>query len=654
MSKCATQSGATKMKKASKILTLILIVVFALSVFAGCDLVGRNTAKYRSTVAMTVGNEEITIGKLLDTFNNYYNSYYYYVSAGYFDIEYLLEMTVSSLLQQYMQIDNYVKTHDAVTPSQAKLAHNAEYLTEDQFIYCIKYVIHSAFTTFDQTVITNLSVKHEIGDAEEEDTSRDFIKYDDLKDAADYAEYTLNKNFDTEEIDEYFEKYYNNSIEITVDSVTNIAKDYVCDSEEVASTILAELNERLEDDGDEITFDEYQQAQQKALEQYSDTVKSNYGITLQKFLQSQLNDMVSSGILALWSYEQYKDIDSELDEIIKTANKLNADAQAAQFAIDKDFDSFITGLSDNSFIYDVPADMQGKYVFVKNILIPFTSQDSAWLNAQASSFGGTNTDAFKALRDKTAAKITARYFDSDKYDETIEALFEQTLADFLKPEQYEEDEKAEYKYKKIGNLFTNTDKGIAINPDGALGKFFGAGGVVNKVGDLEGADLIAELMKRFNTDTAQHSTRYDYVVYVGDDWEDYSHNWVKEFYTAVNELGHKEDGSFDPNNIGKYAMCVSTYGVHIIYVDSFVENSKFNPDTAWTNTDSLSYVRYKEQFNSLMNTRTKEALEALQKEYLSEKSKLVTVNKQFARFLKDNDFTFDFDEFKKDILAELD
>ena len=642
------------MKKASKILTLILIVVFVLSVFAGCDLVGRNTAKYRSTVAMTVGNEQITIGKLLDTFNSYYNSYYYYVNAGYFDIEYLLEMTVSSLIQQYMEIDNYVKTHEAVTPSQAKLAHNAEYLSEDQFLYCIKYVIHSAFTTFDETVITNLSVKHDIGDAEEEDTSRDFVEYDDLKGAANYAEYTLNQNFDTEEIDEYFEKYYNNSIEITVDSLANLAKNYVCESEEVASEILAELNDRLEDDEDEITFDEYQQAQQKALDQYSDTIKSNYGFTLQEFLKSQVNDMVSSGILALWSYEQYKDIDGDLDEIIKTANKVNADAQAAEFAINNNFDSFITGLSDSSFIYDVPQDMQGKYVFVKNILIPFASQDSAWLNGQSSSFGGADTDAFKDLRNKTAANIKARYFDSDKYDETIEALFEQTLADFLKPEQYDEDEKEEYKYKKIGELFTNSDKGITINPDGALGKFFGEGGEVKKVGDLEGADLIVELMKRFNTDTAQHSSRYDYVVYVGDDWEDYDHSWVKEFYTAVNELGHKQDGSFDPENIGKYAMCVSTYGVHIIYVDSFVESKKFDSSVAWTDTASLSYVRYKEQFNSLMNTRTQEALQALQKEYLSEKSNLVTVNKQFDRFLKDNNFTFDLDEFKKDILAELD
>ena len=642
------------MKKASKILTLILIVVFVLSVFAGCDLVGRNTAKYRSTVAMTVGNEQITIGKLLDTFNSYYNSYYYYVNAGYFDIEYLLEMTVSSLIQQYMEIDNYVKTHDAVTPSQAKLAHNAEYLSEDQFLYCIKYVIHSAFTTFDETVITNLSVKHDIGDAEEEDTSRDFVEYDDLKGAANYAEYTLNQNFDTEEIDEYFEKYYNNSIEITVDSLANLAKNYVCESEEVASEILAELNDRLEDDEDEITFDEYQQAQQKALDQYSDTIKSNYGFTLQEFLKSQVNDMVSSGILALWSYEQYKDIDGDLDEIIKTANKVNADAQAAEFAINNNFDSFITGLSESSFIYDVPQDMQGKYVFVKNILIPFASQDSAWLNGQSSSFGGADTDAFKDLRNKTAASIKARYFDSDKYDETIEALFEQTLADFLKPEQYDEDEKEEYKYKKIGELFTNSDKGITINPDGALGKFFGEGGEVKKVGDLEGADLIVELMRRFNTDTAQHSSRYDYVVYVGDDWEDYDHSWVKEFYTAVNELGHKQDGSFDPENVGKYAMCVSTYGVHIIYVDSFVESKKFDSSIAWTDTASLSYVRYKEQFNSLMNTRTQEALQVLQKEYLSEKSNLVTVNKQFDRFLKDNNFTFDLDEFKKDILAELD
>ena len=97
-----THSGANKMKRASKILTLILIIVFVLSVFAGCDLVGRDVKLYRATTVMTVGDQQITIGKLLDTFNSYYNNYYYYISAGYLTADTLMEMVMEDLVIQYM------------------------------------------------------------------------------------------------------------------------------------------------------------------------------------------------------------------------------------------------------------------------------------------------------------------------------------------------------------------------------------------------------------------------------------------------------------------------------------------------------------------------------------------------------------------------
>ena len=59
------------MKKASKILTLILVVVLLCGMFTGCAMFGRDALKYRDITAITVGNVVITVGKLLDTFNNY-------------------------------------------------------------------------------------------------------------------------------------------------------------------------------------------------------------------------------------------------------------------------------------------------------------------------------------------------------------------------------------------------------------------------------------------------------------------------------------------------------------------------------------------------------------------------------------------------------
>ncbi|MCH5152924.1 MAG: hypothetical protein J1F68_03070 [Clostridiales bacterium] len=648
------------MKKASKILTLILIVVFVLSVFAGCDLVGRNTAKYRSTTAMTVGDQKVTIGKLLDTFNSYYNSYYYYISAGYLTADSLLEMVMNSLMQQYIQIDDYVQNKDHIqTPALKDVVNNAEYLTQEQFEYCIKYVKYTAFTTFDSAVITTLSVKHDIGDAKDEDTSRDFTEWDDLDGVTNYADYVRDKNFENEDANEYFDKYYS---EISFASVEDLYADYIYKTEEAAKAILDELQDRLEDDSDEITFDEYQDAQTKAIEQYEDTIKNNYGIDLQEFLKSQVADMVSSCIIALWSYEQYKDIHSEVVNAAKDANKTYAEDQAAQFKISKNFDSFITSLTDSSYIYNVPVDMQHKYVFVKNILIPFSSEQTARLNAQDY---GTDTPAYERLRNQLASEIAAEYFDSDKYDEVIESEYFSNGDWFVD----NTDEDSDRKYEKLTGLFkaeqVTGDDGevsskIAINPTGVLAQFFGDNGEVTAMAGKDKAQTIVELMKRFNTDTAQHSTRYDYVVYVGEDWENYSHSWVKEFYTAVNELGHDENGNFKAENIGKYTLCVSTYGVHIIYVDSFVEEHIYKHDTtvwetAWQDSESMDYVRYKAEFEKLVTKKTKDAFEKLEAKYLKgEDGRSVTINKQFSRFLKDNGFTFNFDEFKEETLAELD
>ena len=643
------------MKRACKILTLILIVVFVLSVFAGCDLVGRNIAKYRSTVAMTVGDQKITIGKLLDTFNSYYNNYYYYISAGYLTTDSLLEMAISSLTQQYIQIDDYVKNHSAVTMDLKNgNIPNAEFLTLDQFAYCIEYVKHASFTTFDGTVLTNLSVNRDIGDAETEDTSRNFTEYDELLSETSYAEHLLKQNFYSKEAKEYFEKYYAGDI-VNFDDLDKLASDYVYTeaTKEAAQVIIDELNDRIENEDEKIDFDEYVAAQEKAVKQYRDTIKTNYGISLEEFMQGQVADMVSSCILALWSYEKYEKLaDKDFVELLKKVDATKSQDQAARFAIKEDFDSFITGLSSSDFIYNVPQDMEGKYVFVKNILIPFASEQSAWLSAQSDSYGGTDTEAYKKLRDSTATQIAAEYFYNEKYEESIEALF----AEFL---HEDEDEDAESKYEKISGVFTDEGGKLAVNPTGVLGSFFGADGVVTPMDGKTNSETIVELMKRFNTDTAQHTSRYGYVVYVGDDWKDYSHNWVEEFYTAVNELGHDEaTGKFNESNIGKYAMCVSTYGVHIIYVEGFVENYvyKFNDidwtlATSWNDTSSLNYVRYKAEFNNKVNKVTQDAYEALEVKYIEDGK--ITINSQFKRFLKDNDFTFDFADFLEERLTEL-
>lgn len=619
------------MRKASRLLTIILIAVLLLSVFAGCDLVTKNTAKYRAQTVFNIGNETVTVGKLLDSFNSNYNQYYMYIAYYGWTLEDLLQLTINSLVQQNIQVHDYVSNpaHQVVSPTFKDRYHNAEYLTAAQLEYCIKYVQFLSYSAFDKNVEERLSKKYDIGEAKTEDTSRDFTEYDDLKGYDSYAEYLFNQNFVSEEADEYFSKYY---AEMTFDEI-NI-DGYVFASEVAAKAKLDELNDRLEKDEDDesaevvaISFDDYKEAQQKTLKQYGETVKNNYGIELKDFFVNQVNDMVAGCIRSMWSYETYKDLENDADLQAKLAENfatLKA-SQEAQFNITKGFDKFITSLSSTSAIYNVPENLQQKYVFVKNILIPFSSVQTNILNGLANRLGSTEREQYINKRNEFAAGVEAEYFYSEKYDEAIESKY---FGDLAKTEDDENE------YEKIADIFKLDDNNqLVINPDGLFGEFFKADGSVAAMEGKTTDETIVELMKRFNTDTAQHTAAYDYVVYVGEDWEDYNHNWVKEFYTATQgvEKGH-------------YALAISDYGVHIIYVVGYVEDRIFEfKFEDRLNTATQSYTQFKSYFETQLSLLSEKAYEEVQKKVVD--SGLISAEKVFKRFLKDNGFTFDFDEY---------
>ncbi len=102
------------MKKVSKILTIILVVVLLAGVLSGCSMFTRNTGRYRALVAVTVGQQEITVGKILDSFNNYYNTYSAYIGQG-ITVEWLLQLTMQGLVSQAMKVDAYISSNPAAT-----------------------------------------------------------------------------------------------------------------------------------------------------------------------------------------------------------------------------------------------------------------------------------------------------------------------------------------------------------------------------------------------------------------------------------------------------------------------------------------------------------------------------------------------------------
>ena len=652
------------MKRAYKILTLILIVVFTLSVFAGCNLVGRNIAQYRNAEAFSIGSEKVekvTIGKLLDTFNSYYNNYYYYISSGYLQTSDLLEMVVSSLIQQYMQINDYTTTHDALTDltDLQRQIHNAEYLTKDQFGYAVKYVNYLAYTAFDQYTEQNISAKYDLEAEETEDTSRDFTEYDELTDmygevTDSYAIYTRDKNFVNEDANDFFDDNYPYLVDGEGDDEVTAKLNldsYVYDLNDAEQKTIAEervksYNDRLTDDEKEaeksLTVEEYVEILADTKKQYEETVQNNYGVPIDEFLKSQLADMVSSCILALWSYDVYKDLeaDADLQQTLSDNYDLLAAAQLADFNVSDNFDSFITSLGTDSLIYNVPAEADN-YVFVKNILIPFTADKTALLTNLAKNVGD-ESEAYISKRNEFATELVAEYFKSDKYDEETEALFDTDNTLTEKKGKTEDEDSRWYTKEKV---VVNQDGKLAINPDGILSTWLRPDGTVQAMEGKTATETIVELMKRFNTDTAQHTAKYDYVVYVGEDWEDYDHSWVKEFYTAVNEMTADQ----------QYTLCASAYGVHIIYKSGKVADRKFTFDfTKHTDTSDPNYTLFQNYFDTQMNLLTQDALENLQKSKLGgDYSEYISISGGLNKFLKDNGFEFDFDAFIKELVAEL-
>lgn len=625
------------MRKASKILTLILIVVFVLSVFAGCDLIGRDVAKYRSTDVMQIGNETITVGKLLDTFNSYYNQYYYYISAGYLNAESLLEMAMSSLIRQYSQIDDYVQNHEPVTPDLKDKAHNAEYLTEDEFEYTIKYVRYLAYNAFDQYLDDNVASKYDLDAVATEDTSRNFSEPDKLLDDTSYAKHLYLQNFVSDDADEYFEKYY--PADTSFDTIDIDGYVYDANSEFVQKRVDEYNERRSEDEENELTVDEYISIQQDTLKQYGDTVNNNYGISLEVFLSNQLDDMISGCIVAKWNYEQYSDLEEadDLQEVLANNYETLKKAFQTDLNINDNFNSFITGLSSSSYLYNVPEDHANEYVFVKNVLIPFTSAQTNRLTNRSNQLGTKDDVRYTSVRDYEATLIEADYFYSDKYDSALEDLF----ADFLTENT---DEDSDDKYEKLTGIFTIDNDKLVVNPNGILGQFFNADGSVNAMPNMSEDDTIIELMKRFNTDVGQHTAQYDYVVYVGDD-EDYSHNWVSEFVDATKE-------AMAAGGAGHYALGVSDYGVHIVYVVGFVDDFTFEFKFGdRMDTSTASYRLFKDYFENQVSLRTQDASNELLKKYIDDNK--ISMQPVFKKFLKDNNFTFDFDEFVEEMKEEL-
>lgn len=598
------------MKKASGVIAILLLVVLAFGVLAGCGMFGKDTAKYRQFNAFTVGEQKVSVGKVIDTFNSLYQSYYQYASAD--DI---FNAAMSSLYTQYMKVDAYVSGKTPATHGYADFegVQYAKYVSADQAEYAIKYVKYLIYTNFDSAVETELKKDFTLNDAETEDTSRDFKEFDDLKGAATYTDYLIAQLSVNEDMDKYIEKYY------TDGDTVNFAADAdlsAYGNEHATQVKLDEYNSRVkqeEDVKDEdkvvITKEQLEKAQTSVVKKYTDSIERAYEIKMSEFFAQQVNDVIVNLITQLYDAEQGRSIDgsnfSEISKKLTAAYENEVEAKKTTYNYKPEtYVTDIEGLSDSSDILAVPDGYD--YIFVKNILVPFSSAQKAVLSNLQTKLGTTDSEQYKKARTELAAQIVADDFDSEK--------------------------DADGKYATVEGLFEVKNGKIALTAKGE--EIFGTGVV--------SSDKFVELMKRFNTDTAQHSTYYDYVVRVNAP-EDYTAKWVTEFVEAADEAYAAGKGN--------YALCVSEYGVHIVYYTDDVKAQALDFSTLekCLDTTSREYLRFKTQYTSDRSELVSKALTELQKSYFTVKdddgnvtnNSKIRFSAMFDTFLKDQGLNYD-------------
>ncbi len=592
------------MKKFSKIIALTVVAIMLVTMLTGCALFGKNTAKYRALPVLNVGNEEITLGRVIDLFNTYYSSYAQYIQAGYYTYEDVLDMTLDAIYSTYIKVDAYKTAQDVVTYTAAENKYvdeyqDARYLSQEEMDILVKSVKYSLFAGLDSYVENFIAI--EVGDIHKshEEASRDFVEHDDMMGCATYAEMLYLSNLKDKEADEYFEKFpLATVLEATLE-------DYVLEVG-TAQARVDDVNERLaeyvEDHGEEgdevpsITEEQYVSYQERALRQYTKSIDANYGFTPAELFVYQVESYIDSVIAMKYDLKVSSTIETSAtfkQEVEATFNS-NVATDTANYALNpSNFESFVSSLTNDSVIYSVPSQYADSYIFVKNLLIPFSEKQTAILNNYAAVCGSNTSDEYVAFRTQLAAQIVAKDFNNDEAE--VEGVFEYV--------------------------------GGEIKLAGALAQQLPNGGTVTN-------EKFMELMLQYNTDTASHANVYDYVVRVGYTPSSFNHSWVPEFVDAANVA--YEAG------IGHYAIAVSNYGVHVVMYSGNVEAASFDVNKIY-DTASNEYRVMKQAYSDKLAYLQRKDNEQLDETYKYAADRKIQTTANFKQLLKILEIEYDFE-----------
>ncbi|MDD4832257.1 MAG: SurA N-terminal domain-containing protein [Clostridia bacterium] len=574
------------MSRTKRFIAMILVVVICLTTFAGCKLFTQNTAETRAQVVATVNGDEITLGEYYDTFNAYYYQYYYYIYYGYYDYNDIAQMAYTSLINSRIMLSYYkdlAKSEGLIYEHDYLNYKNAKYLTADDMLYIFKSIKKAIFESYDSALEDALKADgYTVATADDTTvTNRVAPEYKIITSILEAKTQVT----DVQDIESYLLKTAGG---LDPAYLTN-ANGYVFSADSaILQQKVADLNARitLADGQTALTAEQYIQYQKKAVASTKETIFSEYGLSMDEYVSYEIGAYIYSRLISTVSAKIFK-IYAESDMTQLLAN-LQAYYNANRAATEEgyilnptSYETFIEGLSDTSFIYSIPGGYAGKYIFVKNCLVPFSEDQIAHLKEKATELGET-TQAYLDFREEYAAQIVLENYLSG--ESTQNAFY----------------------YDAVDGQLKVTEGSVL---DAALAN-------ISQASDFE------NLMYKYNSDTAQFDADYDYVVRINAP-ASYTAKWVSEFVTGAQEAYNK--------GIGGTSLAVSAYGVHIIYYTQPVEVQTLNfTQSNIYDTSTKEYAFFSAYYDKVINGYVTDKISTIKD------NAKITTTKALTDFLESN------------------
>ena len=402
------------MAKFKKFISIIALAVFTLTFLVGCGLFVLNEDRYREQTAIEVGNEVVTLGEVIDYFDANGTAY---IQQGY-TYQQVWDMLFPVFVQQKIMLNEY-KTNSKTSNSSdlaKSIGGNASYLNDETLTYVQKSVYVSFYASLDALTMSELS----------EDFTFEAEKADDK-----YPEMIVRgENFSPADADKYLDVDALNKAleEYPANQDFKSVKYIFAENDEQVAKIVADLNERLVKDNDDdadVTVADYIKAQKKAISTLTKNIKNNKDLSVEDYLAKTVCDQVDAQISNEYLNSLYRGNEIAITEDIFNA-KLAAKIEEVKALYSQNvtsFASFITGLTDEDFVYYVPNEYQGQYYYVRSILLPFSDEQTELLNLAKSRFGSTSQQYIKyrdslvadiVVKDNTGAEIKVDAVDSVK------------------------------------------------------------------------------------------------------------------------------------------------------------------------------------------------------------------------------------------------